>query len=56
MKMQFLFLESNASDPWNKEAADDLRSNLEGFKRNLRTAMSGGLIKRTTYDGVLKYT
>ncbi|KAK4066503.1 hypothetical protein Trihar35433_6930 [Trichoderma harzianum] len=32
--LQFLFLEPNASDPLNKEAADDLRSNREGFKRN----------------------
>ncbi|KAM0485242.1 hypothetical protein ACHAPE_001332 [Trichoderma viride] len=52
--LQFLFLEPNASDPLNKEAADDLRSNREGFKRNVRTAMSGGTIKGTTYDRVLK--
>ncbi|KAA8574419.1 hypothetical protein EYC84_005891 [Monilinia fructicola] len=30
--LQFLFLEPNASDPLNKEAAEDLRSNREGFK------------------------
>lgn len=54
LTLQFLFLEPNASDPLNKEAADDLRSNREGFKRNVRTAMSGGTIKGTTYDRVLK--
>jgi ubiquitin-conjugating enzyme E2 M len=53
-KLQFLFLEPNASDPLNKEAADDLRSNREGFKRNVRTAMSGGSVKGTAYDRVLK--
>ncbi|RFU73643.1 chitin synthase 1 [Trichoderma arundinaceum] len=52
--LQFLFLEPNASDPLNKEAADDLRSNREGFKRNVRTAMSGGSVKGTAYDRVLK--
>lgn len=51
---QFLFLEPNASDPLNKEAADDLRQNREGFKRNVRMAMSGGAIKGTTYDRVIK--
>ncbi|KAK5992415.1 NEDD8-conjugating enzyme UBC12 [Cladobotryum mycophilum] len=52
--LQFLFLEPNASDPLNKEAADDLRSNREGFKRNVRTAMGGGGVKGVTYDRVLK--
>lgn len=52
--MQFLFLEPNASDPLNKEAAEDLRHNREGFKRNVRTAMGGGSVKGITYDRVLK--
>lgn len=52
--MQFLFLEPNASDPLNKEAADDLRHNREGFKRNVRTAMAGGTIRGTTYDRVIR--
>ena len=51
---QFLFLEPNASDPLNKEAADDLRSNREGFKRNVRSAMGGGLVKNRTFERVLK--
>ena len=51
---QFLFLEPNASDPLNKEAAEDLRTNREGFKRNVRTAMSGGTVKGNTYVRTLK--
>jgi ubiquitin-conjugating enzyme E2 M len=52
--VQFLFLEPNASDPLNKEAAEDLRSNREGFKRNVRSAMGGGGVKNQTFDRVLK--
>lgn len=52
--LQFLFLEPNASDPLNKEAAEDLRNNREGFKRNVRTAMGGGMVKGLSYDRVLK--
>jgi ubiquitin-conjugating enzyme E2 M len=51
---QFLFLEPNASDPLNKEAAEDLRINREGFKRNVRTAMAGGSVKGVPYDRVLR--
>ena len=51
---QFLFLEPNASDPLNKEAADDLRQNRDGFKKNVRAAMGGGTVKGVTYDRVLK--
>lgn len=49
---QFLFLEPNPSDPLNKEAADDLRQNREGFKRNVRASMSGGTVKGVAYDRV----
>ena len=52
--MQFLFLEPNASDPLNKEAAEDLRSNREGFKRNVRAAMGGGAVKHQAFERVLK--
>ena len=51
---QFLFLEPNASDPLNKEAAEDLRSNREGFKRNVRSSMGGGSVKGGSYDRVMK--
>jgi len=52
--LQFLFLEPNASDPLNKEAADDLRNNREGFKRNVRASMGGGLVRGSSFDRVLK--
>jgi len=52
--LQFLFLEPNASDPLNKEAAEDLRTNREGFRRNARTAMGGGAVKGQSYDRVLR--
>ncbi|OJJ44425.1 hypothetical protein ASPZODRAFT_135250 [Penicilliopsis zonata CBS 506.65] len=51
--LQFLFLEPNASDPLNKEAAEDLRLNREAFKRNVRTAMGGGAVKGITYERVI---
>lgn len=51
---QFLFLEPNASDPLNKEAAEDLKSNRQGFIRNVRTAMSGGSVRGENFDRVLK--
>ncbi|KAF2203621.1 hypothetical protein GQ43DRAFT_411271 [Delitschia confertaspora ATCC 74209] len=52
--LQFLFLEPNASDPLNKEAAEDLKVNREGFKRNVRTALGGGSVKGESYERVLK--
>lgn len=52
--LKFLFLEPNASDPLNKEAAEDLRNNREGFRRNARTAMSGGTVRGVSYDRVLR--
>jgi len=52
--LQFLFLEPNASDPLNKEAAEDLRSNREGFKRNVRSAMGGGVVRSQSFERVLK--
>ncbi|KAK4121094.1 hypothetical protein N657DRAFT_578414 [Parathielavia appendiculata] len=51
--LQFLFLEPNASDPLNKEAADDLRNSRDGFKRNVRQAMAGGSVRGETYQRVL---
>lgn len=53
-RSQFLFLEPNASDPLNKEAAEDLRTNRDGFKRNVRTSMGGGSIKGQQYERVMK--
>lgn len=51
---QFLFLEPNASDPLNKEAAEDLRTNRDGFKRNVRTSMGGGSVRGDSYERVMK--
>ncbi|KAK3210259.1 hypothetical protein GRF29_44g2156273 [Pseudopithomyces chartarum] len=52
--LQFLFLEPNASDPLNKDAAEDLKHNREGFKRNVRAAMGGGTVKGESFDRVLQ--
>jgi len=52
--MQFLFLEPNASDPLNKEAAEDLRLHREGFKRNVRASMGGGMVRNVQYDRVTR--
>ena len=52
--LQFLFLEPNASDPLNKEAAEDLRTNREVFKRSVRSAMGGGSVRGVIFDKVLK--
>ncbi|EWC46576.1 NEDD8-conjugating enzyme UBC12 [Drechslerella stenobrocha 248] len=52
--LQYLFLEPNASDPLNKEAAEDLKTNRETFKRNVRTSMAGGYVKNVSYDRVTK--
>jgi ubiquitin-conjugating enzyme E2 M len=52
--LQFLFLEPNASDPLNKEAADDLRTTRESFKRNVKASMAGGSVKGILFDKVLR--
>jgi ubiquitin-protein ligase len=51
--LQFLFLEPNASDPLNKEAAEDLRQSRDNFRRNVKTSMAGGSVRGTSYDRVL---
>ena len=52
--LQFLFLEPNASDPLNKEAANDLMTDRDRFKRNVRSSMGGGSVKGETFDRVMK--
>ncbi|KAH9835978.1 NEDD8-conjugating enzyme UBC12 [Teratosphaeria destructans] len=52
--LQFLFLEPNASDPLNKEAATDLQTDRDRFKRNVRSSMAGGQVKGESFDRVLK--
>jgi len=51
--LQYLFLEPNADDPLNKEAAEDLRNNRRSFESNVRTSVRGGSIKGAQYDNVL---
>lgn len=52
--LQFLFLEPNASDPLNKDAAADLQSDRDRFRRNVRTAMGGGQVKGESFERVIK--
>ncbi|CAD6574849.1 MAG: NEDD8-conjugating protein ubc12 [Tremellales sp. Tagirdzhanova-0007] len=52
--LQYLFLEPNPDDPLNKDAAEDLRRNREGFVQNVKTSMRGGSVKGETFDRVLK--
>ncbi|KAJ3477151.1 hypothetical protein NLI96_g10669 [Meripilus lineatus] len=50
--LQYLFLEPNADDPLNKEAAEELRKNREQFHYNVKNSMRGGNIKGVQYDRV----
>jgi ubiquitin-conjugating enzyme E2 M len=52
--LQFLFLEPNAQDPLNKDAANDLQTDRDRFRRNVRTAMGGGNVRGETFDRVMK--
>ncbi|KAG8777010.1 NEDD8-conjugating protein ubc12, partial [Serendipita sp. 398] len=52
--LQYLFLEPNADDPLNKEAAQDLRSNRQNFIRNVNRSMAGGSVNGVTFDRVVK--
>jgi len=51
--LQYLFLEPNADDPLNKDAAEELRRNREQFLHNVKTAMRGGYVKGVQYAKVL---
>jgi len=50
--LQYLFLEPNADDPLNKEAAEELRRSREQFIRNVKQTLHGGTIKGVSYDSV----
>ena len=54
VSLQFLFLEPNASDPLNKDAAEDIKTNRDGFKRNVRMSMARGSVRNVPFDRVLK--
>jgi len=52
--LQYLFLEPNADDPLNKEAAEDLRKSRDNFTHNVKNSLRGGVIKGVEYDNVLQ--
>jgi len=52
--LQFLFLEPNASDPLNKEAAKVLKDDRTLFRRYVKEALAGRTIGGVTYDRALK--
>ncbi|GAO49824.1 hypothetical protein SAICODRAFT_196475 [Saitoella complicata NRRL Y-17804] len=52
--LQYLFLEPNADDPLNKEAAEDLRRDREGFRRNVRSSMVGSSVRGQVFDRVAR--
>lgn len=52
--LQFLFLEPNASDPLNKDAANDLQQDRDRFRRNVRSSMVGGSVRGETFERVMK--
>ncbi|KAI8072353.1 putative ubiquitin-conjugating enzyme E2 [Gongronella butleri] len=51
--LQYLFLEPNADDPLNKEAAEDLRRNRQKFATNVLASMAGRQVNHQTYDHVI---
>jgi ubiquitin-conjugating enzyme E2 M len=51
--LQFLFLEPNAQDPLNKDAANDLQQDRDRFRRNVRSAMGGGSVRGETFERVM---
>ncbi|CAH1767865.1 9698_t:CDS:2 [Entrophospora sp. SA101] len=50
--LQYLFLEPNADDPLNKDAAEDLRSNRKNFEYNVKQSMRGKDVKGIIFDNV----
>ncbi|KAK9459360.1 putative NEDD8 conjugating enzyme [Lipomyces oligophaga] len=52
--LQFLFLEPNAADPLNEEAAKVLQTKPRQFKRNVEISMAGGSVNDDSFDYVLR--
>ncbi|XP_048525948.1 NEDD8-conjugating enzyme Ubc12 isoform X1 [Dendroctonus ponderosae] len=52
--LQYLFLEPNAEDPLNKEAAEVLTSNRRLFEQNVQKAIRGGYVGGVYFDRCLK--
>ncbi|TPX31403.1 hypothetical protein SmJEL517_g05243 [Synchytrium microbalum] len=51
--LQYLFLEPNADDPLNKDAAQVLRKDRRQFEQNVNRSMRGGSIEGNEFDYVL---
>jgi len=51
--LQYLFLEPNADDPLNKEAAKVLQTDKRQFEQNVSYAMRGGAINGHKFDECL---
>ncbi|KAL8278843.1 hypothetical protein RQP46_008714 [Phenoliferia psychrophenolica] len=51
--LQYLFLEPNADDPLNKDAAKDLRETRQAFAQHVRLAMRGGTVGSETFANVM---
>ncbi|KAH9846854.1 E2 ubiquitin-conjugating enzyme [Lenzites betulinus] len=51
--LQYLFLEPNADDPLNKEAAEELKRSREQFVYNVKNTMRGGALKGVQYAKVV---
>ncbi|RKO85643.1 ubiquitin-conjugating enzyme/RWD-like protein [Blyttiomyces helicus] len=52
--LQYLFLEPNADDPLNKDAAVVLRENRRTFEANVQKAMRGGSVNGVVFELVAK--
>ncbi|KAF9454117.1 E2 ubiquitin-conjugating enzyme [Macrolepiota fuliginosa MF-IS2] len=51
--LQYLFLEPNADDPLNKDAAQEMSKNRDQFLSNVKISMRGGRVASNVYDNVL---
>ncbi|KAF5352370.1 hypothetical protein D9756_005965 [Leucocoprinus leucothites] len=51
--LQYLFLEPNADDPLNKEAAEEMTKNRDRFAANVKNTMRGGHLGSQRYDNVM---
>lgn len=52
--MQFLFLEPNASDPLNKDAAAVLQNDRDLFRKYVKASMQGQIVKGEAFHRVVK--
>ena len=51
--LQLLFLEPNPSDPLNKQAAKELRTDPAGFQNTVSATMAGAEFDGVKYDDVV---